>query len=240
MNKPWVKSAPQYLIDGYIECRFGNNARPIFKRLLCDERMKHAWIELARNAMSDKQWLDVWRSIASAKAQSNKTKLRLSRSDTRDKYLLLKKKFCDLADAIENGLLDVPAYDVFPQDALDILGLPKLKAQNGPQRATLASGILSCWPTTPELLRGLESLASNLAISAMQDARADDRSGPTIKARVFVSHLGERFNYMFGRKLLGTIASITDVVFNSEAIPINPFTKTFVQSVLRDIGKAGT
>ena len=49
MPKPWVKNAPDYLINGFERRRFGGIARPLFKRLLQDERMRLAWAELARH-----------------------------------------------------------------------------------------------------------------------------------------------------------------------------------------------
>lgn len=226
MTKIWQKNAPGRLVRAYENREIGNG-RAILERLLRDERMRFAWVEIVRHVHDDEQWLLVWSAIAHAKLKSNQAgKLRKQRGDERDAYLALAGKFADLAKKIENGPLDVRAYELFPQD---VLGASHVATMDDARR------LLPCWPTASELLRGLEEHASMLAALAMSKPRADDRGSGNVAARTFVWYLGQDFSAMFGTPMLGTLAKIADVTFNRDA----EFSKGFVQSALGGIAKRG-
>ncbi|MDP2786373.1 MAG: hypothetical protein Q8O38_17535 [Sulfurimicrobium sp.] len=219
MTKQWLKAAPERLVLAFQNREIGNG-RALLERLLCDDRMRFAWKEIAPHVQDDQQWIEVWSAIVYAKRKSNQAgRLRKRRSDERDVYRVLANKFSTLAKGIENGPLDVLAYELFPQDVLEALHVR--------QRSDVGR-ILSCWPGASELLRGLEMRALMLADDAMSKPRADDRGSGNVAARTFVWYLGQDFHTMFGQQMLGTLARITEVTFNSD----EGFNRSFVQSAL--------
>ena len=230
MNTQWVKNAPERLVLAY-ENRENGPGRVLLERLLRDDRMRLVWAELARHVKTKHGWIKVWSAIASAKARSNKAKLHKRRSDERDKYVGQAAKFASLAKEIENGLLDVPAYNLFPQDVLTILGAPDFHVKDAMQRDAAAHQILHCWPTAPEILRGMERCALAQADEEMKNPRAVTRGRGNIVARTFVWNLGQEFQYMFGHAMLGTLATIADVILQTD----QPITKGFVQSALKGV-----
>lgn len=231
MTKQYVKNAPVYLVRAYQDRKFGNNGRAFFERLLCDNRMRTVWKEFASYNLTDNQWLDLWQAIVWAKFNSNKTRTRKRRSDERDEYRMLAKKFADLAKKIKNGPLDVNAYELLPQSVLDALHISNFHDLHVLKRSKVAHQILSSWPSAPELLCGLEKIALARANQAMTTPRPDDRDSGNVAARTFVWYLGQDFRAMFGKPMLGSLAKITNVIFNGD----EDFSRSFVQDVLRGV-----
>jgi hypothetical protein len=229
-GKP-IEGAPDRLIRAYQknEMRAG---RVILGRLLTDDRMLTVWTELSRYVKDDRQWLLIWRAIANAKSMSNKeSRLRKSRGDERDDYVKLAGKFEALAKKIKKGPLDVLAYELLPQDVLAALNVTNFDEMDVLQRSNVAHQLLRCWPSAPELLRGLATLSVTLSKEAMTKPRADERSRGDVAARIFVRHLGCEFHSMFGRKMLGTLAKIADTTLNRK----EELSRSFVQSALRGV-----
>ena len=227
----FLKTAPDRLVRAYQNSEIGNG-RVVLKRLLCDLRMKTTWATLARHIKSDRQWLDIWSAIAHAKNQSNKTsKFRKQRSIEVDEFRTLAKKFSMLAMEIKGGPLDVLAYELFPKDVLAALKMENLHNIDHIQRSAVAHRLLPCWPSAPELLNGLAGCSLALATNAKTKPRADERSTGDIAARTFIWHLGQDFRSMFGKPMLGSLAKITNVTFNSD----EAFSRGFVQDVLRGV-----
>jgi hypothetical protein len=227
--KRWIKNAPASLVRAY-ETREIGNGRVILERLLRDERMRLAWKQLFRYVSTDQQWLEVWMAIASARAVSNKEgRLHKRPSEERDDYLALARKIDGLAKKIENGPLEVYAYELFPQDVWAALGVGNMHAMGKPQRSQVAHRLLRSWPRASELLRGLERHALKFSDDAMNKPRAVRRSRKEVPARIFVWHLGKDVELMFGEAMLGTLAKIASVTFNRD----DDFNKSFVQGVLR-------
>lgn len=231
MTKQFVKNAPEYLVRGYQDRKFGNNGRVFFGRLLTDDRMRTVWKELAGYNLTDKQWLDVWQAIAWAKFNSNKTRKRKRRSDERDDYQMLAHQFAELAKKIENGPLDVNAYELLPQSLLDALHISNLHDLHVLERSNVAHQLLPFWPNASELLYGLEKLALARAARAMTVPRPDERNSGNVAARTFVWFLGQDFRSMFGKPMLGSLAKITNVIFDGD----EDFSRSFVQDVLRGV-----
>jgi hypothetical protein len=233
MTAPWrpLKSAPDRLIRAY-QNREIRNGRTILGRLLSDTRMRTVWPQLAKYVKDDQQWLQVWRAIINAKSMSNKvSKLRKTRGDERDGYAELADKFKALAKKVEGGPLDVLAYELLPQDVLAALHVPNFHEMDVLQRSDVANQLLPCWPTAPELLRGLEALAVKLSNEAMTKPRTDERSSGDVTARTFVKHLGGDFHSMFGKKMLGTLAKIATVTLSRK----EELSRSFVQNVLMGV-----
>ncbi len=231
MAKQWVKTAPKSLILAYENRKIGNG-RAILERLLCDERMRTAWTQLAHHSRTDKQWLRVWSVIAYAKKKSNEaSRAHKRRSDERDEYRQLSKKFSELATKIENGPLDVLAYELLSQDTLGALHLENLYHMDTQQRVEVAHKILPSWPSASELLRGLEKHAQELAGDAMKKPRADERSSGDIAARTFIWRLGHDFKSIFGNAMLGTLGKIADVIFDSK----EDFSRSFAQNAMKGV-----
>jgi len=232
MSKLWVKNAPEPLILA-LESGDINAGRNILERLLRDNRMALAWSVLARKIQGDeKKWLRVWHAIANAKSESNRaSRSRTRRSDERDRYNALAGRFAALAKKIENGPLDVLAYDLLSQDSLDALHIPSLHRLNSLHRAEIAHKIMADWPSAPELLRGLEKLALTVAGDSMDKLRPDERSSGDVQARIFIHHLGSDFWALFQSHLLGTLGKIADVTLQRS----QDIDRSFVQRSVKGV-----
>lgn len=233
MTKKWAKNAPDRLVRAYENREIGKG-RDLLERLLRDERMKLTWAELARHVRTDQQWLRVWSAIVYAKSESNKAgRLRKQRGAERDDYQALARKFSALARKIENGPRDLLAYELLPQDVLAALHVSNLHDMDVIERCDVAHRLLPCWPSAPELLRGLEKFALAQAAHAMDKQRPEERGSGNVAARTFVWYLGQDFRTMFGKPLLGTLAKIADVTFDVDLDC--EFTRSFVQGTLRGV-----
>lgn len=230
MTKGYLKNAPDRLVRAH-QNREISNGRSILERLLSDERMRTVWKELAGYNLNDKKWLGVWQAIAWAKFNSNKVNKRKRRSDERDDLQRLANQFAKLAKMIENGPLDVNAYELLPQSVLDALHIGNLHELTVLEQSDVAHRLLPCWPGAAELLCGLERLALKRATRAMTAPRPDERNSGNVEARTFVWFLGQDFRAIFGKPLLGSLATIANVIFNSD----EKFSRSFVQSTLRDV-----
>lgn len=230
MTRNYLKNAPDRLVRAHKNREIGNG-RVILEHLLCDERMSTVWKELARYKLNDNRWLEVWRAIAWAKFNSNKTRKRKRRSDEQGVYRTLADRFAKLAKKIENGPLDVDAYELLPQSILDALHINNFHELHVLERSDVAHRLLRCWPVASELLYGLEKLALARANHAMIVPRPDERDSSYVAARTFVWHLGQDFRTIFGNKMMGSLAAITDVIFDGDAT----FNRSFVQSALRGV-----
>jgi len=237
MTTDYLKNAPDRLIRAHRN-REIRNGRIILERLLCDERMRTVWKEFARHNLNDEQWLEVWQAISWAKSNSNKTRNRKKRGDERDDYQMLAQRFAKLAKKIENGPLDVNAYELLPQSILDALHISNFHELDVLERSQVARRLLPCWPAASELLYGLEMLALARAVHAMEVPRPDKRDSGKVAARTFVWYLGQEFQLhtMFGKQMLGSLRTITNVIFNGD----EEFSRSFVQNALRGcIAKRG-
>lgn len=227
----WLKTAPRYLIDAYESGRIGKG-RPLLAKLLRDKRMGTTWTELTRHIKRDEQWGIVWASICSAKGESNAARLKhITRKDKRDKYRSVASRIKKLSKEVDTWRLNVPGYDLFPQEVFVALGVPQLHEMHPLERDTEAHKVLATWPYTLELLSGLEKCALIKAGEAMTEPRPDVQQAGNRAARVFVCRLGKDFQYHFGLKLLGSIATITNVAFDAD----EKFSKSFVQGVLKGV-----
>jgi len=206
--------------------------------MLQDERMESAWPQLAKRVEKDADWQKVWGAIVCAYGESKKSKKRKLRTDSRDEYQALARKFSALAKKIENGRLDVPAYELLPQDVCNALHIPDFHTLDDLTRAAVAHDLLIEWPTASELLCGLGSCAQRLADEAMKEYRPGDRVGKKLAARLFVAYLGKQFKYLFKEPLLGTIAKITNVALDPDEKLEYAYDRGFVQSVLKRTPKA--
>lgn len=228
----YVSTAPQFLIQAYTTRQIGQ-CRELLAPLLCSNLMKTTWRELARHVARDQQWFAVWNAIAYAYGKSKKAAdNRKWRSDERDEYKNLAGQFTRLANKIEttNNPLDVLVYELFPQDVLSALNAGELNYIGPLERSYIAHRLLPCWPSTSELLHGMAAKAQALADEAIMKPRPDVRKRGGIKERVFAWHLGGRFQELFGKPMLGTVASITAKVFPASRTAI---TKSWVQGVMR-------
>lgn len=237
MKNSWAKNAPKFLIRAYEERRIGVG-RDILGRLLGKntEGSASPWTELSRHVRTDGQWLRVWSAIAFAKSKSNKaTRLpHKTRSDERDEYLKLAREFASLANKVAEGPLDVLAYELMGREHWAALHVADLSRMTAIQRSDAAFKILPHWPSAIDLLRGLENRASMLAGDAMKRPRPDERRSGDTAGRVFVYHLAKDFQVIFGKKMLGTLAKIANVVFNRVGTS-QEFDKSFVQNALRRV-----
>lgn len=206
---------------------------------MTDERMRTTWKQLARHAQKDEEWRRVWGHIAHAKKQANKKSIsRKSRKEVRDEYRSLARKFQKLANAIAEGPLDLLAYNLLDQESLDALHVPDLYVLPEPQRGDAAYDLLHHWPNAPEILLGLQRRAAEFADEAMCEPRPDQRARGHVAIRLFVNQLGNDFRDAFGQPLMGTIAAITNVTFQTKAN--KEIDKKFVQLVLkRGVSKEG-
>jgi hypothetical protein len=228
MSSQWAKNAPTRLIRAYQNREVGKG-RILLGRLLSNDWTHSPWTELARHVQTDRQWLRVWSAIASAKVKSNRA-VRLphkSRSEERDDYRALAKKFAKLAKKIEDGPLDVPTYELWGRKDWAALHEPNLNEVAPEQRCDAAYRILRHWPSAVDLLYGLEERAWTLATDAMikrlprcaqQVILSCGRSSG--QARVYFSSSG---------KVAGDFA-IAD--WHSAEETDEPTSRSFVQSVL--------
>jgi hypothetical protein len=236
MGTQWAKDAPPRLIRAY-EQREIRNGRVLLGRLLGKDSdwIESPWTELGRHVRTDEQWLRVWTAIAYAKSKSNKVvRLRHTRSDERDHYQELSRKFGNLANKIENGPLDVLTYELWNSEDWAALHAADLSKMAAMERCDAAFQILRHWPSAPDLLRGLEQRALMLARDAMRKPRPDARGKGDVEGRAFLWNLAEEFRLIFGKRMLGTLATIANVTFN-RVEKGQQFSKSSVQSVLRGV-----
>jgi hypothetical protein len=215
MTQLWFENAPNCMISAYKNGRI-RNGRPLLEQILIrGERVGSPWTELARHANSDEEWYRVWGAIAYAKKKSSETKkFRKSRRDERDEYKWIADNLKELAQKIENGPLDVLAYKLLGPDDWAALHHQHFNELSSDRQFEVAHKILPSWPSVTDLLKGLETLASASAKDAMTKARPDTRSGGDVARRTFVWHLGEGFQRIFGKNLLGTVATMTKEPLN--------------------------
>ena len=215
MKSQWLDAAPRQLVVAYEENKIGVG-RSILKLLLCDEQMNEAWKALGKHVRTGQQWYRVWGAIASAKSRSNASiRSRRTRGDERDEYKDLATKFAKLAKKICNGRLDVPAYELLPQDVLAALHVENWQGMDTLERCDVAHRLLPCWPRASELLRGLEARATNLADDAMNKPRPDQRGRGDVAGRTFVWYLGRDFQFMFGDPMLDVVGRIAGATFKN-------------------------
>ena len=233
MSNQWPKTVPRRLVRAYEDREYGPY-RADLERLLRDPRRRSTWVQLSRYVQTEDQWLGIWRAISFSKFKSNQAiRLHKRRSDVRDDYAKLADQFAKLANKIENKPLDVLAFHLLEQDTLEALNVPNLLNLEPFQRNAVALRLLPCWPSASELLRGLGKLALTLADDAMNKPQAVTRSRGDIAVRTFVWHLRPQFTDLFGNAMLGSIAKITDVMFQRGKD--QETSRGFVQSVQRDV-----
>jgi hypothetical protein len=234
----WVETAPKRLVCAYEDKDRVISGRQLLGRLLSEPTMKSVWKELAINVGErDHLWIPIFSDILCAKALSNKKRpTHRTRRDMRDKYEAMATKITQISTELDTLKLNVPAYDLFPQDVLETLGVPDLHNLYGLKRGAEADKVMTCWPTTVELLNGLVRCAKMRADQSMIEKRPDERSTGNVAARVFVMSLGEDFKYRFGDYLIGTIAAITSVALETDG----GFDKVFVQGVLKNKAKVAS
>lgn len=189
--------------------------------------MTPGWEVLSKRVKKGEDWFRIWGAIAYAKAKSNRSKRRKTRSDERDEFSKLAKAFGELAANIEGGILDVQCYDLLSKETWGALGAPDFHAQDQWKRLDTAHKFLEDWPSPSEILRGLESRARALADEAMKRPRAYARARYNVGLRIFVCELGADFRQRFGTPLHGTIALIATVTFGEEV------TRAGVQNMLK-------
>ena len=234
----YVETAPKRLVCAYEDKNRVINGRQLLGRLLREPAMKPVWKEIATKVGGrDHLWIPIFSDILCAKALSDKKRpTHETRHDKREKYEAIAKKIAQISATLDNLQLNVPAYDLFPQDVLEILGVPDLHNMQGLKRGAEADKVMTCWPTAVELLNGLASCAKARADQSMTERQPDERSTGNVAARVFVMSLGGYFKYRFGSYLIGTIATITSVALKADG----GFDKGFVQGVLKNKAKPKT
>ncbi len=217
---PLLQSAPPTLVGLYNQ-RSRFPGRAILHRLLTDSRMKQPWAVLNRHVTSDRGWERLWREVTFSLRHARKEPVR--RTDEKAQFLKIAKKAETLAKAVEGDRLDLRAYELFPDDVMEILGVSNWTSLNALQRANVANKILHEWPTVPELLSELATRARRLANEAMTKTRVVERTTRDREALYFVRALGSYVKGAYGRPLYGTVAVIASVVLE------RPVEKRFVE-----------
>lgn len=200
--------------------------KDILGRLLTDRRMRRSWTTLSRHISRDAQWEQLWREIVYALMSAKKQK-RGRRIKTRDSYLRIMRASRALATSIENGPLDLLAYEVFPEDVMRINRVPDWKILDSLGRSQEAFRLLRDWPSVPEMLRELATRATVLATQAMRNPALVDHLTRDSSTIAFARALADYFSARFEQPLYGTVSRIASVVFDREV------SKSFVAQAVR-------
>lgn len=218
----YLRNAPPALIQ--LHGRVGNGSS-VLARLLTDARMRRSWTTLPRYIKRDVEWRGLWSEIANALHQAKTPKLRRARN--RDSYRRIGSAVRKLAGSIEGGVLDLKAYEVFPNEVMNINGAASWQRLDSLERAEKAGQLLNEWPSVPEMLQELAVIADALCSDAMQAPSPVERLTRASRTTAFVWQLSAYFNRTYGQPLYGTVAAIASVALDEDV------TKGFVAQVVK-------
>ena len=231
MRAKWVKNAPPVLVADFEGNKF-HKGRHLLERLLCDKQMEEVWKVIQKKGPSRTQLHHLWGAIMTAKGRADSAaRMHKPRTDQTDELLSIAKRAGDLGRKIKGTPLDVLAFNLLQHDTLEALGVPGLLDLPEAERQDAAHRLLDCWPSAPEILLGLEKLATNMANEI--GSRPALRSSGDVILRKFVRELGPRLRELFGELMYGTLATITNVTFPD--VKVGGIDKGFVQQALRGV-----
>ena len=219
----YLKSAPKPLVTRH-ESRQNFPGRDILGRLLTDPRMSRSWTVLRSRVTKPSQWERLWKEITLILRRAREEPKTRRKEQT--PLLKIAKQADALAHSIEGGSLDLPAYQLFPDEVMSILGVSNWASLDDFERATIAQDLLWEWPTAPELLTELAAYARHLATEKTTEKRVVERATRDRESLYFVRDLGAFFNSEYDTPLYGTIARIASVVLGRKV------TKKFVEKAL--------
>ena len=207
----------------------------LLAELLRHSRMKRAWNILRKTVRSE----DEYKKLLKAIIESMRLARRgiVSQTARREKYEDIAKRAEKLAELIKErqhppprdttlpytGDLDLPVYELLPDDVASILGAKSYAKMDSSQRRDWAYSILREWPTMVDLLeqlairarrRGSEHVSSGRRSRGPQEEKAANT-----KARLFSCHLYEHFRKM-NKKFTG-FAAIKAIVLIAYSVDVD-------------------
>jgi len=186
--------------------------------------MSRSWTVLRSRVTKPSQWERLWKEITLILRRAREEPKTRRKEQT--PLLKIAKQADALAHSIEGGSLDLPAYQLFPDEVMSILGVSNWASLDDFERATIAQDLLWEWPTAPELLTELAAYARHLATEKTTEKRVVERATRDRESLYFVRDLGAFFNSEYDTPLYGTIARIASVVLGRKV------TKKFVEKAL--------
>lgn len=136
-----------------------------------------------------------------------------SRSEELNFFKTLKEHIEQLAEEVETALLNERVYELTPEVMeVSIFGWRELDVLD---RHEKAGQVLAEWPTVIDVLAGLARRAEE-GITAAEQPRIVEKVKGKFRQTYFVRQLGAYMAQQFGSPHYGSIASITNVVFNTQ------------------------
>lgn len=222
----WLPSAPEVLRKFYERNRKGQ-AAAVLDRLLSDARMKAPWRVLDRVVKDDREWLALWAAIRAARSYSRRVSRVRTRAQEQKKFNEVEIRARKLATLIRGQELDLLAYELFPSEVMEALGILNWADLDPVDRDVAANKLLTHWPEASELLDGLAHQASLRAHNAKLSPRLVERTTRDAPAIVFVRVLALHFSRVYGKPMYGTLAAITQVVLQRD------LSKAFVTNTIK-------
>lgn len=208
-EEQYLESAPVALIAIHSD-RNSAQGRDILGRLLADPSMKRPWAELSKHIDNDLEWERLWQEIKYILLSARKKPE--PREQKKKKFQKIAEHAEALRESILEGPLDSRAYQIFPAEVMEILGIKNWSSLDSLQRASAAGRVLKEWPITSELLAGLASRARSMATAAMTSPRFVERKTQDYVEIYFIRALSAYFEKTYRARLYGVVAKITSVV----------------------------
>lgn len=219
----YLDTAPHILVKRHRDHQI-NLGRDILERLLTDPNMSTVWGKLAKKINTDNEWQRLFQEIIYIKRQAihilptrgRKSKLKeikeFTRAEKHEYFLRISAQARGLANTLQEGPLDLLAYEFFPADVMSNLGVPnwnQLDTSEG--RVNAGHSILRFWPSLPELLMGLEAQAKSLAEEANSEVRYVERINEKAEELYFVRALADYFRQQFGKPMASEVTDIATI-----------------------------
>lgn len=209
----YLASAPKQLVEIH---RGGKTfpGREALGRLLTDQKMNRAWLEVKKRIDNEAQWKPLWNEIT--RFMYSAKKVPVTRREKQQKFHRIAKQANGLSKAILEGPLDLDLYELFHPDVLRILGIPNWFDLDEYQRFQFGYHLSRIWPTVPELLMELRARAEKLAAEELTKEHLVERVTRSREPRFFVLLLHRFFQNRFDSDLFGTLAKFATVIYQEE------------------------
>ena len=221
--KPTVKfiiEAPEYL--KLMHGKKGQ-ASKLLGELLSDKRMAPVWARLGRQIKTNNEWMNLWQAIKMALREASPKRKPKRAEDESVDIRWIASRASELAAVIKidgrkekgyKGFFDFECHHFFPDENMQINGVPGWSSRNWQDQYPLASRVMTSWPTMSELLEGLATHALAKAEAVKQERMVLKDKGcwaETMFARHLHEHLKQypwetRDRHFANIAIIGTLA----------------------------------
>ncbi len=217
MQERQIISADNSIAPEVLKTLYKNQSRGTFsvalRRLITDAAMIHTWKQLGKMNTSDAMWLGFWNAVRLAIMDARRELGQPKRETARKKFSRVSSRAKALSALFRSVELDLNAYEIFPDDAMGILGIKNWPKLDSLERADEAHKLLASWPSVTECLDTLAKLAQARAIKEFDEPRLVRRKTLDARPIAFTRSLHAYFMSNYKSPFYGTIAKITGTVF---------------------------